>query len=159
MKNYFQSHTISKVILILVILLLVLLIFQAGIAVGYHRGTFSVNRNAAYGRGMTDPHSIFAPFIHDSDGASPHGSIGQIVSVNLPSLMIKGTNSAEQIVTVSPTTTIRFIHGTASEKDLEPGDQVIVIGEPQSNGSIHASFIRIISLMSNGATGSSTQSY
>ena len=58
--------------------------------------------------------------------------------------MIKGQNSAEQVVTVSPTTTIRFMHNLASTSDLVPGNQVIVIGEPESNGSINASFIRVI---------------
>ena len=144
MKNYLQTNTVSKMILALAIILVILLIFQAGVAVGYRRGAFSSNWSSAYGRGLDDPRSIFAPFVHDSDDINPHGAVGDIVSVRLPGMMIKGPNSAEQVVTISPTTTVRFIHSVASTSDLTPGSQVIVIGEPQGNGSIDATFIRIM---------------
>lgn len=145
MKNYFQSPAVSKVILALAILLVILLIFQVGVLVGYRRGIFSSDWNSAYDRGMDDPHFIFAPFIHDGDDINPHGTIGQIVSVHLPSLLIKGSTTAEQTITISSSTTLRFMHSTASTADLAPGDQVIVIGEPQQNGTIDAVFIRIMS--------------
>ena len=144
MKNYFQSNVVSKIILILAALLVILLIFQAGIMVGYRRGFFASNWNGAHGQIMDEPDSIFAPFVHDSDDINPHGAVGNIVSVRLPSILIKGPNSAEQVITISSTTAIRFIHSNASTSDLVPGNQVIIIGEPKDNGSISAAFIRIM---------------
>lgn len=157
MKDYFQSHTISKIIAVLAGLLLILLIFQAGVLVGYRRGQFASNWTAAYGPGMMgEPRSIFAPFMHDGDDVNPHSSIGEVVSVKLPSIMIKGANSAEQIVTVSPTTTIRYMHTNASTSDLVPGSQVLVIGEPEDNGSIDAVLIRIMPMPPRGQSGTTT---
>ncbi len=150
MKNYFRSNAVSKIILALSILLVILLIFQAGVLMGYRQGFFASNWNGAHGQYMTSPDSIFAPFIHDSDDVNPHGAIGNIVSIHFPSLLIKGPNSAEQVVNISSTTSIRFMHGNASTSDLVPGNSVIIVGEPQSNGSISAAFIRIMPMPNPG---------
>ncbi len=143
-KDIFQSRSWSGIILVLGILLVVLLVFQAGIFVGYRSAMFSNGRASSYQVGMGDPRSILAPFIHDADDPNPHGTVGEIVSIQMPFLMIKGAQNAEEIVAVSGTTTVRNMRDTASTSMLRVGDQVIVIGAPDEGGQMHAAFIRII---------------
>lgn len=140
-----RSQKTVKIIIIVGIILVALLIFQAGTYVGFRRGVFASNWGSAYQHRFDDPHSIFAPFMSDPDDMNPHGVVGKIISVHLPTMMIKGKASTERIVILSTTTTIRLMHGQASTSDLVAGSQVIVTGNPGSQGQIDADFIRILS--------------
>jgi len=145
MNNPFETKTYGKIIAGLAVLVIALIIFSAGIFVGYTKATFSKDMDDVYRQGFTDPGSPFAPFMHYSDDISSHGIVGQIVSTNLPtSIMIKGGQNAEQIVALSPETTVRIFHTLATTSDIKTGDQAIVIGTPNEQGEIEASFIRII---------------
>ena len=145
MKNILDTKTYGKIILALFIILVALIIFSAGIFIGYYKATFSHDLDDTYRQGFNSPNSPFAPFMHDSDNVNSHGIVGQIVGTNLPvSIMIKGDNNAEQIITLVPKTTIRIFHTLATTSDIRVGDQAIVIGEPNGQGEIQASFIRII---------------
>lgn len=144
-KTFFQTNSVSKIIGGLGILLVVLIIFQAGVFVGYHKGTFSSNWNNNYMmRGANDPRSFFAPFMHNGDNINPHGAVGEIVSTNFPLVMIKGPNRAEEVIIIGSNTTIRNFRQTASTSDLIVGKQVVVIGEPNDKGQIQAELVRIM---------------
>ena len=121
LKSFFQSNPISKIVLILLVLLIILVVFQAGFIVGYHKGAFSSNLDRNYMRGPDDPRSFFDPFMHDGDDVNPHGAIGEIVSMNLPVIMIKGPRMAEETIIVSANTTIRNFRQIASTSDLTVG--------------------------------------
>ena len=120
------------------------IIFAAGIFIGYHKANFTNDTDDSYRKGFANSNSPFAPFIHSNDEVNPHGTIGQIVSIHLPSIMIKGSDSSELIVNLSTTTTVRLLRGMASTSDIKVGDFAITIGEPNSGGGIDASFIRIV---------------
>jgi hypothetical protein len=153
----FKSRKFKAVIFGLCALLFAAIIFQAGIAVGYHRAAFSYNWNNAYFQGTRDPHSPFAAFMmRDADDPNPHGTIGQVVSVRLPEVMIKGRDTPEQIVVIGPTTAIRRFHEIGTTTDLSTGQQVIVIGSPDDKGQIQASFIRIMPPLPGTASSSSS---
>jgi hypothetical protein len=95
---------------------------------------------------MNDPRSLLAPFMQRGDEINPHGAVGEIVSKNLPKIMVKGPNRAEEIVNINSDTSIRKFRNVASTNDLAIGEQVIVIGEPNSVGEIDAVMIRIMPL-------------
>ena len=63
--------------------------------------------------------------------------------------MIKGSDNVEKTVTLENETTIRENFDTLTAKDLKSGQTIIVIGEPQEQGSasgqIEAKFIRVLS--------------
>ena len=140
-----MNSTNTRIIIILGSILVILVAFAGGVAVGYHKGVFSYNWNANYSRGMNDPRSFLAPFQPDNDDINPHGTVGEIISIHLPDIMVKGVGTAEQIVTISPTTTvIRSMHDVASTTVLKTGMQVVVIGSPDDDGRIHATFVRIM---------------
>ena len=144
MEHFFKSSTVTKVIVGLCVLLVAALVFEAGVFVGYHRESYSYNRDLAYERGFANPNSIFQPFMDDDDMGAPHGAIGQIVAVHMPTIMIKNHNATEQIISIGTSTTIRLLNGDASTSDLKVGNGVIVIGEPGDEGQVQASFVRIL---------------
>lgn len=144
--NHFLSLRLSKKILyILGLMVVILAIFRAGMTVGYHQGNFSREwvSNLSYQR-FSDPLSVFSPFVSRDRDPNPHGVVGTIADVQLPNILVKGPRTAEQIVIVTNDTTIRHLMSAASSSDLRSGDQIIVIGDPNGEGTIIASFIRVI---------------
>ena len=152
LNKFFTSGTIPKVITILVIILVFLLIFQAGFVVGFRKAAFSFNWNKNYMMNGHDPRSIMAPFMYDRDGINPHGAVGEIISINLPSILVKRTSGTEEVINIGPKTDIRSMRQIASTSDLTLHKQVIVIGEANSNGQIDATLIRILQESSNYST-------
>ena len=95
-KEFFQSSGYNKLIISLGSLLAFLVIFAAGMAVGYREAAFSYHWQSNYGPGFSDPSSPFAPFIHDGDDINPHGAFGTIVSFKSPYLIVKGVKSGRE---------------------------------------------------------------
>jgi hypothetical protein len=143
-NDFIRSPKFKAILYLLAVLLGGILIFEGGVAVGYHRAAFSYQWNTNYFRDSRDPRSFFAVFSRDADDPNPHGAIGQVVSVNLPRFMVKGPNSPEQVVVIGPGTALRRFHGDGTTTDLKAGQQVIVIGSPDDQGEIRASFVRIL---------------
>ena len=135
---------LRKTIYGLAILLAVLIIFQAGMSVGYRRATFLYHWDTSYSSGLGNPHSILAPFARDADDMNPNSVIGNLVSVHMPLIMVKGPSSAERVVLLSSSTIIRYSGQDVSISNLSNGNQVLVIGAPDDQGQIRASFIRIL---------------
>jgi len=161
-KDRIKSFSLSKMIISLLILLIILAIFQAGFLVGYRKGVFADNWGKNYtshGMNTNDPRSYFSPLFPDSDDVNPHGAIGQIVSMNLPTIMIKGPGRAEEVIVINKNTIIRNFKDIASTSDLTIGKPLIVIGQPQENGEISASLIRIMPEPPALNATSSTQPY
>ncbi len=156
-KKFLQSRGFTRILYALGILLIVLVIFQAGMFTGYRRAMFLAQMDSNYRRDLHDPRSLFAPFMHGPDEANSHGAVGEIVSVNLPLVMVKGGSTAEEIVMINPGTTIRRFHDTATTSDLRAGEQVVVVGNPDSDGRIQAQFVRILpNLPVTGSASSSS---
>jgi hypothetical protein len=143
-KEFVRSRTFTRIIYIIGGLLIALIVFQAGIFVGYRIAAFSINWNDSHSAGVRNPPSIFAPFARDTDDMNPHGAIGEIISIKIPEFMVKGPSGDEEIVLLSATTSIRNLRTAATSSDLTVGQQVVVIGAPDEKGQIHASFVRII---------------
>jgi hypothetical protein len=143
-KDIFQSETYSKLIKVLAVLFVVLIIFATGMYAGYSKAEFVYNWRNNYTRSINDPLSPFAPFEHDMDDTNPHGAIGTIVSTNFPSFIVKGPHQAEEIVVVGSSTMVRNMRAPTSTDILRPGEQVIVIGQPDQSGRIQATFVRVM---------------
>jgi hypothetical protein len=144
-KEFTQSKDFSRIIYAIGGLLVALVVFQAGIFVGYRVASFSINWDNAHDGNVRNPQSIFAPFSRDMDDMNPHGAIGEIISVQLPVVMVKGPSGNEAIVLIGSTTSIRNMRNVASTSDLKVGSQIITIGMPDVQGRIDATFIRLVS--------------
>ena len=130
----------------LVGILIVIIIFWAGIAVGYHKAQFSNNWHSHYAEQFTSKQSPFSiPNDSDADNMpNPHGAFGQIISANLPLIIIKGPIEAEKTIVVTNTTVVRDVHDQVASTSLVAGQGVVVIGYPDEQGRVVASFIRIL---------------
>lgn len=113
------------------------LIFHAGVVVGAHRGRFDRTRgfrSPLFPSGFALPHG----FIQDA-----HGAVGTITAVALPTFTMETRAGASQSILVGTSTLIRSMD-QANEQALSVGSQVIVLGEPDSQGRIDAKLIRVL---------------
>jgi hypothetical protein len=146
-NKFLQSEKYSKLITTLGILLAVLVIFGAGVFVGYRKADFSYRWSDNYYRDFGGPHSPFAPTgtsDADDNAPTPHGAFGTVIGVNLPNFAVKGPNEAEKVIVIGPQTVIRSMHNLGTTTDIKMGQSVIIIGEPDDQGQINASFVRIM---------------
>ena len=144
MKNFTDAVSSPKgrwTIGVVGALVLALLIFHAGVVVGSHRGQFGrsdMNRGfrpSFLPEGFELPHG-FIP--------NTHGAVGEITAVTLPNVTMKAREGTYQTILVSTSTVIRSMDSTDT-KSLSVGNKIIVLGEPDGQGRINATLIRILS--------------
>lgn len=150
----------SRIVIVIGAVLVAMLVFWAGLAVGYKQAEFSYRWDRHYAEvfgGKGSP--FFMSFRHDGDDQPfpPTGAAGTIVGVHLPSVAVKGPDQAEKVVLIGSSTQLRLLHGTASTTDLRIGSFLIALGQPDANGRIQATFIRILPPPSPSDISTSTQ--
>ena len=151
MNNLIGSKKIRYIIGGLIALIIVLLIFQAGVFVGYRKAFFSYRGGDRYIQMVEGP----GENVGDNDFATSHGASGQIVSVSLPSFVVASPNNREETVVIGDDTSIRMFRNNASSTDIHPKEFVVVLGEPDQAGNIQASFVRILPAPVTGSSSSS----
>ena len=109
----------------------ILLIFRAGVAVGYRKALFSARLGNNY----------YRPF---GDLPGGHGAIGKIVSITWPTLVLAGPDNVEKIILLKDDTIIRRFRETVATSSLALNDSVVVLGAPNDQGEIEARLIRIM---------------
>jgi len=154
MKEFMQSPLFDKLIWALGALLIALVIFAAGMMVGYRKAEFSFQWQTHYADMFGGEASPFA-ITGDTDDNAPtsHGAFGQVVAVDMPTVTVKGPREAEKVIVIGPETAIRRFRGPATSTDIVVGESVVAIGEPDSQGRIMASLIRIMPPPPRSATG------
>lgn len=123
-----------KILVALLGLIAVLLIFKAGMLVGYHRAAFSYHFGDNYYRAFGDR----------DDFPNAHGAVGRIIKVSLPTFVLIGPDNIEKTVLVKADTLIRHFRESASSTELQVDDNVVVLGRPNSESQIEAKFIRLL---------------
>ena len=154
--------TLSRVrplLFVLGILIIALGIFEAGVAVGYHKAGFSYEWGDHYYRAFGPSRSGRTHLRPPGDDAlSDHGAAGLIVSLSLPTFIIEDTNHVERIVRISGDTMIRQSRETLSASSLKEHDFVVVLGRPNARAEIEARFIRLLPTMfGNSPVATSTR--
>lgn len=139
-----QTKLFRGIVLGILAVVIILIIFQAGVAVGYRRALFSDEFGGAYSRMFDDDHMSGSHGLFGEGMESGHGTAGPIISINLPEIVVGGTNNLEKIVTIGTTTVIRNGMQTVASKDLAIGQSVIVLGRPDEGGHITADLIRVV---------------
>jgi len=147
LKELSDSKSLRQVILALGIIIFVFLIFAMGVAVGYHKASFSYRWGEDYHRNFGGPHGGFfgePPLGGRDDFANPHGTFGTIASISLPTFIVQGEHDVEKTVLVTNETAIRRFMEQATSSDLTIGERVVIIGEPNAEGQIVAKLIRVM---------------
>jgi hypothetical protein len=160
-KNFLKSPLvgviISKTILIAGIVILVIVIFITGEVVGFKRSQFSYGFGQNYERIFGEREEMMGgmgPFGH-MPLPNIHGALGKIVKVDLPSVVIVGSDGVEKIITVDADSLIKRFRDTATTSDLKVGDVITVLGNPNENGTIDARLIRVMPLLATTTATSS----
>ncbi len=120
-------------------LILALLVFEAGVFVGYHKALFSYRGGERYMRMMEGPRGQVGP-----GRGQIHGATGKIVSASLPTFVVLGPDSVEKTVMVDASTTIAKFREATSSAAIREGDMAFVLGDPDASGIIRARFVRIL---------------
>ena len=158
--NFFRSKSYGNLFKALSVLLAILIIFSAGLFVGYRKAEFSYHWSNNYYRDFGGPHSPFGMMSGGDDATpNPHGAFGTVVSVNLPSIAVKGPREAEKVIIIGPRTIVHLLRNLATSSDIHAGQSIIVVGEPDEQGQIQASFIRILPPPPDKLSASSTKIY
>ena len=140
LKDWFSQKDVRKILIGAGIVLLALLIFHAGISVGSHRRV-SPRNDAGWGFRAPGGFNIRMPRGYISDG---HGAVGAIESVASSSVSLKTRDGRMQTVLLTGATTVRNSAGYASSSPLSVGQQIVVLGTPDSDGNIVADLIRVM---------------
>ena len=139
----FQT-TLSKIILIVGLSFVIIVIFLTGEEIGFRKAQFSYrfgdNYNRMFGgrsqgRMMPFGDDILLP----SDGAS-----GTIIKVSLPKIFLESDNGVEKVVTLDNNSLVRKFRESIASTTLKVGDYIVVLGEPDSAGTVHAGLVRVI---------------
>lgn len=125
-------------------LILALLIFHAGVVYGTHRrsfGSFDSDRgfrHSFFPGGFELPHGFIS---------NEYGAVGTVATVTPTTLLLQTREGVTQTILISTSTIVRSMGmmGNTSVETLSAGNQIIVLGEPDSHGRIDARLIRILS--------------
>lgn len=126
-----ESKVVRDIIIIIGIIIVALSILFIGISIGARRARFAGDFRNNFERNIKGPTSI-------------HGAVGQILSVNLPQIIITGPDNLEKTVLLATSTVVRQFQQNIQNSVLKVGDLITVIGDPNANGQIEAKFIRVM---------------
>lgn len=143
-KNIHSKINARKIIAVLAVLLIALIIFQAGIFVGYKKAIFSGRLGDGYERAFDNKNnpSPFGFFGKDLPGG--HGAAGKIVRINLPAIVVATPDNVEKTVLIGTDTIIRQSRNTAKAEDLKVGDFIVALGTPDETGEVEAKLVRLM---------------
>lgn len=143
LKEFSETKTFTGILYGVGIVLFVLVIFQAGVYVGYHKAGFSIGRDVNYYRAYGD-RGMFVMGIPPEDLENGHGAVGKIVKVDLPTVIVEGPDNTEKVVMVDSQTEVREFRNVIKVDDLKTGDYVVALGTPNDEAQVVAKLIRIM---------------
>lgn len=147
-NKIFRSKTLKIALLALGAFIVLLLVFQAGMAVGFRKANFSFRWAENYHQNFAGPRGgFFGDFRRDFEGKDfieAHGVFGSIIKIDDSTLVVKGANNIEKTVLLKDDTTIERLRETIKPSDLKVDDNVVVIGSPNDSGQIEAKLIRVM---------------
>ncbi len=142
LRAFADSPTAMGIIVVIVALIMILATFEAGRAFGLHQargaGAWGANYDHMFGNPTGPGLGARSPL------PGGHGAEGTISDVTLPTFHIVDPNHPEETVRLDANTIIRSKDGNVASTTLTSGQSVIVLGAPDSQGTIDAKLIRIM---------------
>ena len=126
------------------IAIIALIIFQAGVFVGYRKASFAFRFGDNYYRTFGDRGSKPFHIPLKGDFIDAHGTVGKVISVHFPTFVIEGQDAVEKVVRINDETEIRRFRSAATSSDITVDGFVVVIGMPNENAEVEAKLIRIL---------------
>jgi len=140
----FESKTTFKILCGIGIVLVALLIFYAGVNVGFHKASFGRAWGENYERnfGFGPDH----PLLGADNFPNANGAIGKIIKIELPTIIVQDKNNTEKVILLSSDTHIEKMANAIDSSELSVNDFIVVIGSPNDQGQVEAKFIRVMPL-------------
>lgn len=158
-KKFFQSKKFKVILYGLGILIVALLIFQAGIWVGYRKAGFSYHAGENYFRTFGGGrHGAFPMGMHMKDFPESHGAIGRVIKINLPTLVMEDRDQIEKVIAIGDDTIVTRLRENIKPADLKVDDIIVVIGSPDDNAQVAAKLIRVLPTPPDYMMGTTTSS-
>ncbi len=139
-KDWFESKTFRGILYGIGITIIALAIFQLGIIVGSHKVRFAERLSGSFERNF----GIRNDFMQDMMGIEGHGTVGKIVSVALPDIIVSGPDNVERTIRIGNETVIRQFREQISADKLSTGEYIVALGAPDVQGFIEAKLIRVL---------------
>ena len=143
-KKVFESKVAVRILYGIGIFIVAMLIFSAGITVGFYKASFghAWEENYEHNFGMMPNHPMFG----GDNFPNAHGAIGKIIKIELPTMIVQDKDNTEKVILMKNDTQIQKLKDNIQTTDLKIDDFVVVIGTPNQQGQIEAKFIRIMPL-------------
>jgi len=145
-KKAFESKILVKILYVVGIVLIAMLIFSAGIVVGFRKASFG----NSWGEHYKDNFGMRAFPRPDFRGGmmnnfpNANGAIGEIIKIELPTIIVRDKDNIEKVILIKDDTRIEKVRDEIKTTDLKISDFVVIIGTPNAQGQIEAKFIRIM---------------
>ena len=145
-KKVFQSKNFKNIIYVFGFILGMAIIFQAGVSVGIHKASFGRDWKEGYSRnfGPIELRPMFGGVDMMENLPNAHGSIGKIIKIELPSVVVEDADKTEKVILIKDDTIIREMRDSIDKNNLKINDFVVVIGSPNQAGQIEAKLIRVL---------------
>lgn len=143
-KEILKDSKIKHVICILGYILVALVIFQAGMFVGFKKAGFSFRAGEQYFRQMNGRPDDQFMGIQREDFGNSHGAAGKILTINLPLVIVSDRDGTEKTIIISTSTDIKKFRNSIKAEDLKVNDFVTVLGDPNDRAQVEAKLIRIM---------------
>jgi len=143
-NNFFQSKTFKIITWCVAGFIVLFFVFNLGVFVGTQKASFSFRWAEQYHNNFAGPANGFFQEVANGDFMESNGVFGKIIQVNENTLIVKGRNDTEKIISVSDKTTIKYQNKNISISDLKIDQEVVIIGEPNDAGQIEAMLIRVM---------------
>ena len=148
MLQFFESKILVKILYCVGIVIVLILIFSAGISVGFRKASFGRSWGENYERnfGMMSRDGIMQnrPFLGGDTFPNSHGAVGKIIKITLPTIIVQDKDNTEKVVLIKEDTKIQEAKINLKNTDLKIDDFVVIIGSPNTQGQIEAKFIRLM---------------
>jgi hypothetical protein len=143
-KKIFEGKVLFRILYGIGIIIIALLIFYAGIRVGFHKASFGHAWGDNYERnfGMMQNRPMFG----NDNFPNAHGAIGKIIKITLPTIIVQDRDNTEKVILIKNDTEIQKLKENITSNGLKIDNFIIVIGTPNEQGQIEAKFIRIMPL-------------
>lgn len=159
-KKVLKESKVKKVICILGCVVAVLVVFQAGMFVGFKKAGFSFQTGERYFRQMNGRPDDQFMGMNRGDFGNSHGATGKIIIIKLPSIIVSDKDGIEKTIIISTSTDIKKFKDSVGVEDIMLNDLITVIGNPNDKAEVEAKLIRIMPDPANmpyGAMGTGTQ--
>lgn len=145
-QEQLQSKRTRSIVKTIGIAAITLLVFSAGMEVGFMKASFNYHFGESYYRSFGPENSAHDVGLIPNDIGDAHGAAGKIVSINLPTLVMTTADNTEKIIRLDDDTVIREMRDTIPASNLKTSDFIVVIGSPNAGAEVEAKFIRVMPL-------------